>query len=79
MRLVMEKHLKDRVDLTDGVKVFLDGGWVLVVPDADKPEYRIIASAADRATARQLVDEYTGVVRQAVAEVRPVPGDVVEG
>jgi mannose-1-phosphate guanylyltransferase/phosphomannomutase len=79
MRLVMEKHLKDRVDLTDGVKVFLDGGWVLVVPDADKPEYRIIASAADGPTAKQLVDEYTGVVRQAVSEVRPVPGDVVEG
>jgi mannose-1-phosphate guanylyltransferase/phosphomannomutase len=78
MRIVMERHLKDRVDLTDGVKVFLDGGWVLVVPDADKPEYRIIASAADRGRAKQLVDEYSGVVREAVAEVQPEAEGVVE-
>jgi mannose-1-phosphate guanylyltransferase/phosphomannomutase len=78
MRLVMERHLKDRVDLTDGVKVFLDGGWVLVVPDADKPEYRIIASASDTVRASELVREYTDVVREAVTEVQPEPRGVVE-
>src|SRR5258707_2515019 len=33
MRTMMEKHMKDRVDLTDGVKLFVDGGWGLGVPD----------------------------------------------
>ena len=78
MRIVMEKHLEDRVDLTDGVKVFVDDGWVLVVPDPDRPEYQVIASTEDPVHAARLVEEYAAVVRSAVAEVRPEAEHVVE-
>ncbi len=78
MRTVMERHLKDRVDLTDGVKVFVDGGWVLVVPDADRPEYHVIASTGDNASAKALVEEYAAMVRAAVAELRPEVEGVAE-
>ncbi|HEX6488356.1 MAG TPA: sugar phosphate nucleotidyltransferase [Candidatus Dormibacteraeota bacterium] len=78
MRTVLERHLKDQVDLTDGVKVFIDGGWVLVVPDADKPEYHIIASTKETASAKGLVDEYARLVREVVAETRPRGEPVVE-
>src|SRR5207245_7844993 len=71
IRTMMEKHLKDRVDLTDGVKVFVEGGWVLVVPDADRPEYHIIASALDARRSERLVDEYAQLVRSVVAEAAP--------
>ena len=77
MRTVLERHLKDRVDLTDGVKVFVDGGWVLVVPDADKPEYHIIASTSETGAAKALVAEYAQLVREVVAEVRPPGGAAV--
>src|SRR5438046_7900815 len=63
MRTMMERHLRDRVDLTDGVKVFIDGGWVLVAPDAGRPEYHVIASTTDAAQANRLVEEYLGLVR----------------
>ena len=78
MRAMMERHLRDRVDLTDGVKVFLDAGWVLVVPDADKPEYHVIASTLDPARSRALVDEYSLMVRSVVAEMAPRAEAVVE-
>ena len=78
MRTVMERHLKDRVDLTDGVKIFVEGGWVLVVPDADKPEYHIIASVQDPVQARTLVEEYSALVRSVVTEVAPQADAVVE-
>jgi len=78
MRTVLEKHLRDHVDLTDGVKVFIDGGWVLVVPDADKPEYHIIASTREAAGARGLVEEYALLVRRVVEETRPGGEAVVE-
>ena len=79
MRAMMERHLRDRVDLTDGVKVFFeDGGWVLVVPDADRPEYHVIASTLDPAQSRQLVDEYSRLVRTVVAEAAPQAEAVVE-
>jgi mannose-1-phosphate guanylyltransferase/phosphomannomutase len=78
MRTMMEKHLKDRVDLTDGVKVFVDDGWVLVVPDADRPEYYVIASTLEADHAQRLVDEYSSLVRSVVAEAAPRAEAVVE-
>ncbi len=78
MRSMMERHLKDRVDLTDGVKVFVDDGWVLVVPDADRPEYHVIASTLDPARSNRLVEEYSQLVRAVVAEAAPQAEAVVE-
>ena len=78
MRAMMERHLRDRVDLTDGVKVFFDDGWVLVVPDADRPEYHVIASTRDAARSRALVEEYSGLVRSVVEELAPQVEAVVE-
>ena len=78
MRTMMERHLRDRVDLTDGVKVFVDDGWVLVAPDADRPEYYVIASTLDPAHADRLVDEYSRLVRSVVAEAAPQAEAVVE-
>ena len=78
MRTMMERHLKDRIDLTDGVKVFVEGGWVLVVPDADRPEYHIIASTLDPVKSQSLVDEYAALVRSVVTEMAPLAEGVVE-
>ncbi len=78
MRTMMERHLKDRVDLTDGVKVFVDDGWVLVAPDADRPEYYVIASTLDAGHAQSLVDEYSQLVRSVVSEAAPQAEAVVE-
>jgi mannose-1-phosphate guanylyltransferase / phosphomannomutase len=78
MRTMMERHLRDRVDLTDGVKVFVEGGWVLVAPDADRPEYQVIASTTEEGRSQQLVDEYAQLVRSVVAEAAPRAEAVVE-
>jgi mannose-1-phosphate guanylyltransferase/phosphomannomutase len=78
MRTMMERHMRDRVDLTDGVKVFVEGGWVLVVPDADRPEYHVIASTLDPVQSDRLVTEYSLLVRSAVAEAAPQAEAVVE-
>ncbi len=78
MRSMMERHLKDRVDLTDGVKVFVDDGWVLVAPDADRPEYYVIASTTSASHADRLVEEYSALVRAVVAEAAPRAEAVVE-
>jgi mannose-1-phosphate guanylyltransferase/phosphomannomutase len=78
MRTMMERHLRDRVDLTDGVKVFVDDGWVLVAPDPDRPEYYVIASTTDRGHADRLVEEYSALVRSVVTEAAPQAEAVVE-
>jgi len=60
------------------VKVFVEGGWVLVVPDADRPEYHVIASTLDPVQADRLLTEYSQLVRSVVAEAAPQAEAVVE-
>ena len=78
MRMVMERHLDDRVDLTDGVKVFVDGGWVLVVPDTDRPEYQVIAATTEVSAADPLATQFANQVREIVVELAPSSEGVIE-
>ena len=65
MRRLLEDHDGRDLDLVDGLKVFVDGGFVLVRPDPDEPAYHVVASVTDPATGRRLVDEYLERVRVA--------------
>jgi len=49
----------------DGLKVFVEGGFVLVRPDPDEPAYHVVASVRDEATGKRLVSEYLERVRAA--------------
>jgi mannose-1-phosphate guanylyltransferase/phosphomannomutase len=65
MRRLLEEHAGRDLDLVDGIKVFIDGGFVLVRPDPDEPAYHVVASVDDEATGRRLVAEYLERVRAA--------------
>jgi mannose-1-phosphate guanylyltransferase/phosphomannomutase len=68
MRTMVELHRDASVDLADGIKVFVDGGWVLVLPDPDMPRYHIIVSMEDSDKARALADQYSVMVKTAVGD-----------
>ncbi|TMD42991.1 MAG: nucleotidyl transferase [Chloroflexi bacterium] len=68
MRTMVEMHRDAPVDLADGIKVFVDGGWVLVLPDPDMPRYHIIVSMEDSKQARELADRYSALVKTAVGQ-----------
>jgi mannose-1-phosphate guanylyltransferase / phosphomannomutase len=64
MRRMREWSADKRVDLTDGLKVFLDDtDWVLVLPDAEEPVLHIIADSDDAARCENMVEEYLGLIR----------------
>ena len=65
MRRLLEDHEGRELDLVDGLKVFVDGGFVLVRPDPDEPAYHVVASVDDEATGQRLVAEYLDRVRVA--------------
>jgi mannose-1-phosphate guanylyltransferase/phosphomannomutase len=65
MRILLDRHRTDSVDLVDGIKVYVDGGFVLVRPDPDEPAYHVVASVADAERGRELVEEYLAQVREA--------------
>lgn len=66
--LALQRHYEGReLDLTEGVKVFFEGGaWLHARPSNTEPIIRVVAEADDRATARRLSDEAVQVADEAI-------------
>ena len=63
MRCLMEQFAKDRIDTTDGVKIYLDDKeWVLIRPDNDRAVFHIVAEARSNPAAQELVSIYGQLV-----------------
>jgi mannose-1-phosphate guanylyltransferase/phosphomannomutase len=56
--------------LTDGVKLNVDGGWVLMLPDPDNPLFYVYAEpdAANGTRPKELMQEYVELVRSLIEE-----------
>jgi mannose-1-phosphate guanylyltransferase/phosphomannomutase len=64
MRILNEQYRDGGTKQVDGVKINLGGGeWALILPDADRPLFHVIAEAGTDLAARQLVDKYAGLVQ----------------
>lgn len=63
IRTIVEENDGNQIDTTDGVKVFTDKGWVLVLPDETRPVCKIVAEGADAEFAAELADFYTDKVK----------------
>jgi mannose-1-phosphate guanylyltransferase / phosphomannomutase len=79
MRILLDRHRTDSVDLVDGIKVYVDDGFVLVRPDPDEPAYHVVASVADPERGRALVDDYLAQVREAEGSNGHVPVEAGAG
>jgi mannose-1-phosphate guanylyltransferase / phosphomannomutase len=67
MRETAEASAGLEVEMTEGIRVVRDGGWVLVLPDAVDPKVTIYAEAGDEPSTRTLFDEYVAIVERVVA------------
>lgn len=54
------------VDDRDGVKAYLDGGWVLVRPSGTEPIFRVQGEAKDAAAAKKLVARFKRLLESCV-------------
>ncbi len=64
MRTMVEQTHGREVDLIDGIKVYHETGWVLVLPDPDEPVTHIWAEGDSLESARSLAQEYARRIRQ---------------
>lgn len=65
----VEAYFADRrTDLTDGIKIFFEGGWSLVRPSGTEPIFRIYSEGRDEAEAKRCGDECEKVVRELLEE-----------
>lgn len=63
LRAVCEAFASQRVDDTDGVKVFFEGGWTLIRPSGTEPIFRVYSEGRDEATAKSIADRCEKVVK----------------
>jgi mannose-1-phosphate guanylyltransferase/phosphomannomutase len=64
MREMVERNSDRSLDLIDGVKVLLDDGWVLVLPDPEEPATLVMAEAPSDSEAVARAQEYARRIRQ---------------
>jgi mannose-1-phosphate guanylyltransferase/phosphomannomutase len=68
MRRLVEEYGQKKVDLVDGIKVYMNGSsWVLVLPDPDEPTLHIISEAESDSEAARLIAEMTRKINDLVA------------
>ncbi len=51
-----------RIEMIDGIKIFMEDMWVLVLPDASEPIFHIYAEGNDMGIANRLVGEYVAKI-----------------
>ncbi len=59
MRSMVEAHQDRELILLDGVKIVLDVGWVLVLPDPDEPLTHVWAEGSDDRAALALAENFS--------------------
>jgi phosphomannomutase/phosphoglucomutase len=59
-------HAKDRVDTTDGVKVYTSDGWVLVRPSGTEPIFRVYAESKTPEMAETLASKSLAEIREII-------------
>jgi mannose-1-phosphate guanylyltransferase/phosphomannomutase len=62
MRQLNEQYRERQTEQVDGVRIDLGREWVLILPDADRPLFHIIAESRSADGASDLVEKYAGLV-----------------
>ncbi len=66
MRKTMEDSRDRTTELIDGVKIYHDHSWILVLPDADEPLVRVYGEAESDESRDALLDEYVNRIEKVV-------------
>jgi mannose-1-phosphate guanylyltransferase/phosphomannomutase len=62
MRVLNENYGNGKAASIDGIRIDLSDEWVLVLPDADRPLFHIVAEGHTQGSARSLAEKYASVV-----------------
>lgn len=64
IRRLIQEHSGSKLETLEGVKVYNDSGWVLVLPDAEKPAVSVIGEGMSAEFAEELTNIYVKRVRE---------------
>ncbi|HTU83456.1 MAG TPA: sugar phosphate nucleotidyltransferase [Candidatus Acidoferrales bacterium] len=64
MRRLLDETDGENVELTDGIRVSREGGWVLVLPDASDPQFNVYAEGRTEDEAGRYADAIAGRIEE---------------
>jgi mannose-1-phosphate guanylyltransferase/phosphomannomutase len=67
MRVLNERLADRELDLTDGIKLFDERGWVQVLPDADEPIVHVYAEGETEEDSEALESELHRMIEEVMA------------
>ncbi|MGZ3496750.1 MAG: sugar phosphate nucleotidyltransferase [Vulcanimicrobiaceae bacterium] len=66
MRTLISEQRNNKIELFDGLRVTRDNGWVLVLPDASEPTFKVIAEGTTPEAAIRYVDAMAARIEELV-------------
>lgn len=66
MRRLATDYPESRVETLEGIKLLVNGGWVLINPSSDEPVFEIVAESTDSDTATDILREFQNKVSEIV-------------
>jgi len=67
MRRISEESRDGHVELLDGIKIFENDSWVLVLPDAVEPVFHLYAESREEESSREIVGRYVRKIERMMA------------
>ena len=58
-----------KIDETDGVKIYVDKGWVLIRPSGTEPIFRIFAETKAKGQAEKLANRYKSILEETIENI----------
>jgi mannose-1-phosphate guanylyltransferase/phosphomannomutase len=58
MRRLIEESKNRPVEMTEGIKVFFEDSWVLVIPDPAEPTLHLVAEGSSQEMAERIISDY---------------------
>jgi len=69
MKKILEKLQGEKIDTTDGIKIYTEDGWVLIRPSGTEPIIRIYAESKNASKAEEMAEEFKKMVKMEAGEV----------
>lgn len=68
MRLLLEKYAQRNISTLDGVKIFEEGGWTLILPDPSLPKVHIYSNGPSQEYCLTHLNRYRAEVQQMIRQ-----------
>ncbi len=64
IRQIMQEQKGESIETLEGIKIYQNDGWVLVLPDAEEPMCKVISEANSAEFAEELTNIYINKIRE---------------